>query len=138
MARAFFGTAMVLAAVDLAHKAAAGTGNMHTRSGFYVAVVVVLAAAWTAAILASRSRSIAFGGAVVAGGALGNLASVAIWPGVPNPIALGLVAFNVADVLVVGGFVFVAVAVLALAARSPDRLREPITLVSWRFVRGSR
>jgi lipoprotein signal peptidase len=121
-------TAILLAAVDLAHKAAAGAVTLHPRSATYVVVVTTLTIAWVAAILAARSVSLAIGGGVVAGGALGNLASDALWPGVPNPIVLGSIAFNLADVFVVAGFIVVAAAVLALAARSPDRLREPISL----------
>jgi hypothetical protein len=120
--------ATMTAAVDLAHKAAAGTEHLHARPGSYAFVVILLSAAWTAAILATRSLSLALGGGVVVGGAIANLASLAIWSGVPNPIVAERITFNLADVFVVVGFVFVAVAVLGLAARSPDRLHEPVSL----------
>jgi hypothetical protein len=127
MARGFAlaATAVVLASLDLAHKATAGGVNLHPRSAAYVAT---LATAWVAAILAARSVALAVAGGVVAGGALANLASLFFWPGVPNPIVVGRIAFNLADVLVVAGFVVVTVVILALAARGADRLREPISL----------
>jgi hypothetical protein len=130
MARGFAlaATAVVLASLDLAHKATAGGVNLHPRSAAYVAVVITLATAWVAAILAARSLALAVAGGVVAGGVLANLASLILWTGVPNPIMVGPIAFNLADVLVVAGFVVVAVVVLALAARGADRLREPISL----------
>jgi lipoprotein signal peptidase len=121
-------TATLLAAVDLAHKASVGAENFHDRSHGYVALVLSLAALWTAAIVAARSVPLALGGGIVAGGALGNLLSLALWPGVPNPIVVELIAFNLADVFVLVGFVFVAAVVLILAATKPDRLRESVSL----------
>ena len=122
-------TATVLAAVDLAHKAVAGEQALHARSGGYVVVVIVLSAAWGGAILATGSLALAVAGGVVAGGALGNVVSLALWDGVPNPILLEI-AFNLADLFVVAGFVLVAVAILGLALTNPGRLREPVTLRS--------
>jgi lipoprotein signal peptidase len=120
--------ATMVAAVDLAHKAGVGAGNLHDRSPGYVALVVGLTGLWAAAIVAARSLPLALGGGIVAGGALGNLLSLAIWPGVPNPIVVDPIAFNLADISVVVGFVAVAIAVLLLAARRPERLREPVSL----------
>lgn len=122
------GTAILLAAVDLAHKAMSGTEHVHERSAAYVVVVIVLLTAWAIAILAARSLSLALGGGVAAGGALGNLASLALWPGVPNPLTVDAIAFNLADVFVLAGFVLVAGSALAVATRSPERLREPVRL----------
>jgi lipoprotein signal peptidase len=127
-ALALAGTATVLAALDLAHKAASDTAYVHSRSSSYVVFVVALATIWTAAILVTRSLSIAIGGGVLAGGAAGNLVSLTAWPGVPNPIVLGPIAFNLADVFVLFGFVLVAAAVLVLAGTNAERLREPIRL----------
>jgi lipoprotein signal peptidase len=118
----------MLAAVDLVHKAGAGPQNLHARSAGYVVVVIVLATAWVVAILATRSLSLALGGGVLAGGALGNLVSLAIWPGVPNPILVEPIAFNFADVFVLAGFLLVAASAVALVARSPERLCEPVRL----------
>ena len=125
-ALALAATAVVLASLDLAHKATAGGVNLHPRSATYVVVVITLATAWVAAILAARSLALAIAGGVVAGGALANLASLVLWTGVPNPIVVGPIAFNLADVLVVAGFVVVALVVLMLAIGRQDRLREPV------------
>jgi lipoprotein signal peptidase len=119
-------TALVLAAVDLAHKAGVGVANLHSRSALYVVVVVALSTAWVGAILAARSTALALAGGVVTGGALGNVLSLALWSGVPNPLVLGAVAFNVADVFVLVGFILVGATALALVARHPERLREPV------------
>ena len=125
---AFGVTAILLAALDLAHKASVGAVNVHGRSPGYVALVLGLTTAWTAAIVAARSLPLALGGGIVAGGALGNLLSLVIWPGVPNPMVVELIAFNLADLFVVVGFIGVALAVLMLAAGRQDRLREPVSL----------
>ena len=127
-------TATLVAGVDLAHKAASitdrGAGVLaHDRSALYVVGVAVAATAWAWAIALTRSVSIALGGGVLAGGAVGNLASLALWPslaGVPNPLVAGDVAFNVADVAVAAGLVLVLAATGMHAARNRERLREPV------------
>ena len=118
-------TAVVLAAVDLAHKARAEDALLHMRSGGYVALVLVLSGLWAAAIVVARSGVLAVSGGVVLGGAVGNVASLALWPGVPNPLELGWLAFNLADVFVLCGFVLVALTALRLAA---TRAGEPLLL----------
>lgn len=119
-------TAVSFAGLDLAHKANVDTTAVHPRSAVYVAVVLGLAAVWSAAILATRSRLIALAGGVVLGGALGNLVSLALWPGVPNPIELEPIAFNLADTFVLLGFATTAAAILAFAVRNRERLRAPL------------
>ena len=119
-------TALAFAVVDLAHKAAAEPVYFHKRSAAYPAYVGVVLAAWVAAILATRSVSIAVGGGVLAGGAAGNVVSLAVWPGVPNPILVDTVAFNLADVFVVAGFALTAAAILVFALRNRERLRRPV------------
>jgi lipoprotein signal peptidase len=126
---ALAGTAAVLAAADLTHKAiGGGAEHVHPRSAIYVAVVVVLSVIWAGAIVMTRSLAMAVGGGVVAGGALGNLASLAFWPGVPNPIATASFAFNLADVFVLVGFVAVSVIALRLARVERTRLNQPLRL----------
>ena len=122
------GSAVAVAAVDLAHKAAAGGAPFHARSAGYVGIVLVLSLAWSAAIVVVRSPSMAVGGGILAGGAAGNLTSLAIWPGVPNPLAVSAIAFNLADIFVLGGFVLVARAAIELARRDRGRLSEPLRL----------
>jgi lipoprotein signal peptidase len=124
----FCAIATLFAATDLVHKSVAGAEYFHARSLGYVLVVLVLATAWTAAILATRSLPMALGGAVVAGGAAGNVLSLALWPGVPNPIEVGAIAFNLADIFVLAGFLLVVVVTLALVSRDRERLSQPLRL----------
>jgi hypothetical protein len=127
-----FATAILAAAIDLAHKASVDTAHLHARSPLYLVVVLGLASAWAATILATRSLSLALAGGVLAGGALGNLASLALWPGVPNPIELEPIAVNLADLFVLSGFLLTSAAALVFAARNRERLYEPVALSSRR------
>jgi lipoprotein signal peptidase len=129
-------TAALVAGVDLAHKAAAladpgDAVGLHPRSALYAVGVAAISALWAAAILLTRSASIALGGGVFLGGAAGNVASLALWPaaeGVPNPLVAGEVAFNLADMAVVLGLVLVLAATTRFAARNRARLGEPVRL----------
>ena len=127
-ALALGGSAVAVAAVDLAHKAAAGGAHFHARSAGYVGIVLLLSLAWSAAIVVVRSPAMAVGGGILAGGAAGNVISLAIWPGVPNPLAVSAIAFNLADIFVLGGFVLVARTAIALARGDRGRLSEPLRL----------
>jgi lipoprotein signal peptidase len=128
----------VVAGLDLTHKAIAvserdGAVFAHPRSGLYVLVVAAASAAWVGAILLTGSLSIALSGGVLAGGAAGNVLSLALWPsvaGVPNPLIAGGVAFNVADLAVAAGVVLLIATTAAFAARNRERLREPVRLRS--------
>ena len=119
--------AVLLAAVDLAHKAGGAT-YFHARSLNYVIVVLVLSTAWAAAILATRSLPLAVGGGAVLAGAAGYVVSLAFWPGVPYPIEVGAIAFNLADVFVLAGFLVVVVVTLVLVSRDRERLSQPLRL----------
>jgi lipoprotein signal peptidase len=127
-----FATATLVAAVDLAHKASVDALSFHGRSPAYVILVLGLAAGWAGAILVTRSPALALGGGVLLGGALGNLASLALWPGVPNLIELEPIAFNLADLFVVAGFLLTSAAAFVYAARNRERLSEPVRLSSRR------
>lgn len=122
----FAASAVAFAGLDLAHKASVQATHLHPRSAAYIAVALGLAAAWSAAILATRSALIAVAGGVVLGGAVGNLVSLALWPGISNPIELEQVAFNLADAFVLLGFATTAAATLVFALRNRERLREPL------------
>jgi lipoprotein signal peptidase len=128
------GTAGVVAGLDLAQKAlsiseAGGAVLAHDRSLLYVAGVVVAALLWVGAVALLRSASIAVTGGLVLGGAMGNLASIALWPslpGVPDPLVAGGIAFSVADVAVAAGFVLLLPALILFAVRNRQRLFEPV------------
>ena len=122
------GAAAIAALVDLGHKATAAPAYLHGRSAGYVVLVLGLSLAWAAAIVVTRSPAMALGGGIAAGGAIGNVFSLVFWPGVPNPIEVAPIAFNLADVFVLVGFLFVAAATTALACRNRERLREPLRL----------
>jgi lipoprotein signal peptidase len=122
----FATTAVAFAGLDVAQKATSETTYVHSRSAAYVAVVVGLALLWSTAILATRSTLLALAGGVVLGGALGNLVSLALWAGVPNPIEFQPIAFNLADAFVLLGFATTGTATLTFAVRNRERLREPL------------
>ena len=125
-----------VASLDLVHKAIAvsepdGAVFAHARAGRDVLVVGVVSVAWVAAILLTRSPSIAAAGGVLAGGAAGNVLSLALWPsvrGVPNPLLAGGVAFNVADLAVAAGLLLLLASTAAFAVRNRERLRDPVRL----------
>ncbi len=128
------GAAALVATLDLAHKAFSisehsGAVLAHDRSALYVAGIAAASLVWAWAVSLTRSRSIAFAGGVVLGGAAGNLVSIALWPslqGVPNPIAAGGVAFNLADIAVAVGFALLLPATLVFAVQNRNRLFEPV------------
>jgi lipoprotein signal peptidase len=122
------GTAAIAGLVDLGHKATAAPAYLHGRSAGYVFLVLGLTLAWAVAIVLTRSPAMALGGGLAAGGAIGNVFSLIFWPGVPNPIEVSPIAFNLADVFVLVGFLLVAGTTIALAACDRERLREPLRL----------
>ena len=134
------GVAATVATADLVHKAIVigERGDLvlyHERSVAYSAGVAVAALAWCAALVATRSLSLAFAGGLLLGGATGNAVSWALWPdyaGTPNPFFIGDtelgIAFNLADVFVVlSVFVVLPIAVVGFVIRNRDRLGEPVS-----------
>jgi lipoprotein signal peptidase len=118
--------ATVLAAVDLAHKAAAGPVFVHERSALYAVGIGLVCLAWAGGVVLLRSPSVALAAGPLVGGAVGNGVSLAIWPGVPNPILVDTVAFNVADVGVAIGLGLLLLTTISFAVRNRDRLSDPI------------
>lgn len=101
--------AVVLAAVDLAVKAALSTSPwlVHERSRAWL-VLSLLLVAGCLALARVPSRAVAGAAGLTAGGLLGNIASALTHHGaVPDPLLLGGarhgVAFNLADVFFVLG-----------------------------------
>jgi lipoprotein signal peptidase len=137
------GTLLVLAAAgvavaDLVHKAlvlSSGSSTAaHPRSALYVIGIALAATLWAGAIVLTRSTSIALAGGILAGGAAGNLVSLALWPsvdGVPNPLLAGDVAFNFADLAVAVGMVLLPAAVVVFALRNRERLNDSVRLRSY-------
>jgi lipoprotein signal peptidase len=124
------GVAAMVAALDLGHKALSlsepSVVLVHDRSPLYLAGGAAASLVWAVLITLTRSSSIALAGGVLLGGAAGNLLSVALWPGVPDPIVAGPLAFNVADAAIALGLVLLIPAALLFAARNRERLFEPI------------
>ena len=120
-------TAMSLAIADVVDKAASGPSLQHERSvqtALLMAVVVLVLV-----ILVPRIpwTPVALGAGVAAGGTLGNLVSLIVWrQGVPDPIVVGAVAFNLADVFVLCGDALLLSAAIVYALRNRDRLRLPV------------
>ena len=118
--------AVALAALDLAQKAAQPVYG-HPRGAGYVALAAGLLAAIVLFVPRVPSRPFAVAGGVAAAGALGNLVSALAWrDGVPNPIVVGRLAFNIADLYALVGAAGLVVGAAAFALRHPDLLREPI------------
>jgi len=91
-----------------------------------VAVAATLAVLLAAFVPRVPSRALAVAGGVATAGALGNLVSAVVWRGgVPNPIVLGDVAFNIADVYAVGGSIALVLGATLFALRHPALLRQP-------------
>jgi lipoprotein signal peptidase len=118
--------ALALTAVDLAQKASAPVYG-HPRGPLFVAGAAVLALAVAALVPRVPSTPLSVAGGVAIAGALGNLVSALAWrDGVPNPIVVGDVAFNVADVCAVVGAAALVVGAAAFALTHPALLREPV------------
>ena len=122
---ALAGTTAVVATIDVVHKAGTQAAYFHARSAIYVVVVLGLAAVWTGAILATGSLSMAVGGGVLAGGALGNLADRVRTDAVTDFIDPPLwPAFNLADVAITLGAIGLVLISLGLDGQG-DRPAGP-------------
>ena len=118
--------AAALTVADLAQKAREPVYG-HPRGAAYVLVASFVAAAIVALVPRVPSLALSACGGVAVAGAVGNLLSALLWRGgVPNPIVVGDVAFNVADVCAVAGAVSLVVGAAAFALRHPALLRQPI------------
>jgi lipoprotein signal peptidase len=123
-----FTAAAVVATFDLANKAASISEPMvvHDRSTVYVVGGAAASLVWALLILLTRSPSIALAGGFMLGGAAGNLLSAALWPGVPDPLVAGDLAFNLADLSIALGIALLLPATIVFAMRNRARLFEPI------------
>jgi lipoprotein signal peptidase len=124
--RLLIAVALVLSAVDLGQKASAPVYG-HPRSVVYVVFAAALTVLLVQFVPRVPSRALAVAGGVAAAGAFGNLVSALAWRGgVPNPIVVGELAFNVADLCAVTGAVALVVGCALFALRNPALLRQPI------------
>lgn len=120
---------LALAFLDLGVKDSLPTSEwlLHERSaGWVVLSAALLVGCLAVAVLSSRT--VAAVAAVTAGGALGNLISVARYGAVPNPLLIGGangVVFNLADVFVLVGLLLLVVALATASVRNRHRLIPP-------------
>jgi len=102
---------------------------LHDRPVSYVIAGAALSLGWAGAIALTRSALIAVPGGVVLGGAVGNLASFALWPslqGVPDTLVAGGLAFSVGDIAVGVGLLLLVPAAAVFAHRNRGRLVDPL------------
>jgi lipoprotein signal peptidase len=124
--RLLIAVALVLTAVDLGQKASAPVYG-HPRGVLYVVVAAALTVLLVLFVPRVPSRALAIAGGVAAAGAFGNLVSALAWRGgIPNPIVVGEVAFNVADLCAVTGAAALVLGAVLFALRNPALLRQPI------------
>jgi hypothetical protein len=118
--------AAALVVPDLAQKAAAPVYG-HPRSAAYVGFALALFALLVGLVPRVPSWPLAVAAGVACAGIGGNVVGALAWrDGIPNPIVVGDVAFNLADVYAVlgaGALVFTA-ALFALTHR--ELLRESL------------
>jgi lipoprotein signal peptidase len=124
-------TAGVVAAIDLAYKAAVPATYHHLRSPLIVVVGAGVIALLVAVVPRLPSPAAALGAGLAAGGALGNLVSVLAWSeGVPDPLVLAGarygIAFNLADLFALGGDALLLSAAVLYTLRHRQRLHDPV------------
>jgi len=118
--------AAALTAVDLAEKAAQPVYG-HPRGAAYVLVGAAVVVALVLLVPRVPSLALSVCAGIAAAGALGNVVSALVWrTGVPNPLVLGDVAFNVADVCAFVGAVGLVGGAALFALRHPALLRQPV------------
>jgi lipoprotein signal peptidase len=118
--------AVVLTAIDLAEKAAQPVYG-HPRGFAYVVAGAAAAAALVLLVPRVPSLPLSLCAGIATAGTLGNVISALVWRGgVPNPIVVGEVAFNVADVCALVGAVGLVGGAALFALRHPALLRQPV------------
>lgn len=119
----------LVAGVDLWVKLAVMTPAwaIHHRTGLWFAGSCVLLALG-AALALIPSKEVVLGAGIFCGGVLGNLVSASANDlAVPNPLLLGHsfgIAYNVADVSILGGNLVLMAALCALVIRNREQLRD--------------
>src|SRR5215210_1286990 len=135
--------AAVLAAIDLAHKAAAEIPwwAYHVRSGAWELLAAGLVVGCVG-LTRIPSASVAAAAGILAGGATGNLvSSLRSDEGVPNPIFFRddkvVIAFNLADIFTLAGIGALMVTLVSTTIRHRAQLLPPRAFASmlWRRLR---
>ncbi len=118
--------ALVVLGVTLTHELLTPTPFHHARSTGVFVLAAVIAVALLALAPRVPSAGVALGAGIAAGGALGTLVSGIAWNGVPDPLVLGGIAFNVSDLAIgLGDAILVAAALLHGWVHRAD-LRRPV------------
>jgi lipoprotein signal peptidase len=124
--RLLIAVALLLTAADLGQKASAPVYG-HPRGVGYVLVAAAITALLVLFVPRVPSRALAVAGGVAAAGAFGNLVSALAWRGgIPNPIVVGEIAFNIADLCAATGAIALVAGAVLFAVRHPALLRQPI------------
>lgn len=124
--RLLIAVASLLAAVDLGQKTTAPVYG-HPRGAVYLLVATAITVMLVVLVPRVPSRALAIAGGVAAAGAFGNLVSALVWRGgIPNPIVVGDLAFNVADLFAVTGAIALVLGAVLFGLRHPALLRQPI------------
>jgi len=120
-------TATAVATVDLVQKATSGPSLQHERSAATLLLMALVVLVLVVLVPRIPLLPVAVGAGVAAGGTVANLASLFIWrDGVPDPLVVHAVAFNLADVFVLCGDALLLSSAAVYALRHRDRLHLPV------------
>ena len=119
--------AAVVVAATVVHDALEPSRLSHPRPPVILLGAGVLALALLVLAPRVKSRAVSLGAGVAAGGALATLVTGLAWShGVPNPLARGGIAFNLADLAIGVGDAVMISGALAHAWMHRGALREPV------------
>ena len=119
--------AVLVAALDLGQKLIGAPALHHERSIGAVAMMALVAFGLVAVVPRIWSLPVVLGAGIAAGGALGNFVSALAWStGVPDPLVLRNVAFNLADIFVLAGDALLLTSAAVYALRNRNRLRQAV------------
>jgi len=120
-------TATAVATVDLVQKVTSGPSLQHERSAATLLLMALVVLVLVVLVPRIPLLPVAVGAGAAAGGTVGNLASLFIWrDGVPDPLVVHAVAFNLADVFVLCGDALLLSSAAVYALRHRDRLHLPV------------
>jgi lipoprotein signal peptidase len=121
--------ALVVLTATLVDDVAAPTAIRHSRPSLVLVLAGVLAAALLVLAPRVRSRVVAIGAGIAAGGALATLVSGFAWAGgVPDPLVRGDIAFNLADLAIAAGDALLVAGACVHAWRNRAQLAQPVSI----------